>query len=51
MAQRGQGVGRLPNQGRRRTGEENDKDQGKDFLPTTNKLEFLKFNGVEDPLP
>jgi hypothetical protein len=28
-----------------------DGDQGGDFLPTAHKLEFLKYNGMGDPLP
>jgi hypothetical protein len=37
--------------GCRRVGEEEDDDQGDDFLPTAHKLEFPKFDGVRDPLP
>jgi hypothetical protein len=51
MAQRSQVIGHLPNQGCRRTGEDDNDDQGGNFLPTAQKLEFPKLNGVGDPLP
>jgi hypothetical protein len=39
------------NQGHRRAGDD-DADAGDGaFLPTTHKLEFLKFNGTSEPLP
>jgi hypothetical protein len=36
--------------GRGRQGD-NDGDQGSDFLPTSHKLEFLKYDGTGNPLP
>jgi hypothetical protein len=50
MAQYGQGTGRPPHQCCHHAGDDEEDDQRSDFLPTTYKLEFPKFDGVGDPL-
>jgi hypothetical protein len=42
--------GRPQHAGHRRQGDDND-EAGDDIVPTTHKLEFLKYDGTDDPLP
>jgi hypothetical protein len=41
----------VPRPFRRHAAQGNDEEAGEDFVPTTHKLEFPKFDGTGDPLP